>query len=525
MSEHENKLPVILYTVGLSIKVHSSMSGHAINNNSKYSSKIESFLSNINPSIRLDPISHKSQVITKIYDSVRRSIEKNHTIKIEETSILKPMHIKDQYPMSYILFRCLTELNLMDQILIHTPNLSDFRDFVDWHRENIEFVNFDKIHQLMEKLSDSRIDTNDVKDQIEILIDVYRSMFRTTGPRKILHDAVYENKFISWDVQYDLESCTLKYTKYLIDDKHSVCVFAPVKDLDQVEGPDIEIVAMLIGLMENLAIDDRKTTVPVVNLTVMFSNQKKNVYPKTKILCCDNLNSGSTYPGRSITCWRREEFYKVLIHELFHYYSFDFFSSNQYYKQLEDMILIPAIEGTDMLNESYTESSTIIILSIVQYINDVYLIEKKVPEIDVKFTKYIDQFIRKEITFVLFQIAKILVIFDCDDVDDYINKRITICQNTSFRSYFIIKMLLLSNVTETLEMMDKGLTLNGPRLLELGDLINGSWKRFQEDEIRLETMNNFIANIKLAFASNHKDLSWMYRTCRMCVNDLIHSHM
>lgn len=489
------------------------MSNFTIRDNMKYSKKIESFLNDIEPSIRVDLITHKSNTIEKIYASVESAIEKNQEIKVLEKSVLKPIHTNDQYPLMYIFFSCLKDLNLMDNILPLTPDISDFRTFVDWHRENFESVDFNKVHSLMENL-----DNDQENDSMDILVDVYRSIYKTSGHRKILHDTLYENKFISWDVQHDLESCTLLYTKYMINNKHTVSTFVPVSenfnfDENNIDGPNIEVIAMLIDTMDNLTRADKGVPGSSVNLTVMFSNQKKNVYPKTKVLCCDNINSGSTYPGKSIVCWRREEFYKVLIHELFHYHSFDFYSSNPYYKNLEDMILIPDINGTDMLNEAYTETSTIIILAIVQYANDT-------PKPNMDLGEYVKRFLEKEISFILFQIAKILVVFDCDDVDMYINKKIVIHQNTSFRSYFIIKMLLLCNINDTIHMMDQGLTI-GDRLVDFGILINRSWKLFLQDNIRLELINTFIAKIKIIYASNPTNMSWIYRTSRMCVDDVI----
>jgi hypothetical protein len=483
--------------------------------NMKYSKKIESFLAEIEPSIKIDSISHKSTAIRKIYESVIHAIEQTQEIKILEKSVLRSIHDKDQYPLSYIFFKCLGELNLMSVI----PEISDFRTFVDWHRENIDSIDFDKIHDFME---------NPTKELDNELIDVYRSIYKTSGHRKILHDALYGNNFVSWDIQHDLESSTLHYTKYIINNKHIVHIFVPVLDGirsdDTVpDNPDIEIIAMLIDMMENLARIDKGTDGLAVNLTVLFSNQKKNVYPRTKVLCCDNINSGSTYPGKTIVCWRREEFYKVLIHELFHYHGFDFYSSNPYYENLKDMLIIPGINGIDMLNEAYTETSTIIILAIVQYVNNMYLSEKSVPELDRGLVKYVKQFLKKEIMFVLFQIAKILVVFGCDDVDMYINNKISIHQNTSFRSYFIIKMLLLSNIKDTIHMMDQGLTI-GNRLIDFGELINKSWTHLVQDEIRLKLINTFIEKVKTTYELDPADVRWIYRTCRMCVNDMIQSN-
>ncbi len=80
-------------------------------------------------------------------------------------------------------------------------------------------------------------------------------------------------------------------------------------------------------------------------------------------------------------------------------------------------------------------------------------------------------------------------------------------------------MLLLSNLNETLEMINKGLRVNGVRLMELGELINRSWDKFLGDEKMITIMNNFMNNIKQAYATNNK--KWIYKTCRMSVNDII----
>jgi hypothetical protein len=328
-------------------------------------------------------------------------------------------------------------------------------------------------------------------------------MYKVEGIRKILHDNIYENTFISWDVQHDIESSKLKYVKYMINNKHNINMFVPLSESDL----DINMIAIIISMMENLAKSENKDQ-PIVNLTIVFSNQKKNIYPKTKVLCCDNINSGSTYPGRSIVCWRREEFYKVLIHELFHYYSFDFHYMDSYYNKLNNMILVPKIKGTDMINEAYTESSTIIILSILQY---------AISKSNIDLIPFMEEFIGREILFLLFQIAKVMVVFNCNDFDLYINNKIKIYQNTSFRSYFIIKMCLLSNINDILNMMNNGLTINNQRLIEFGNIINLSWQKLSNKEI----INHFIKLINDKFKDSDKKLNWIYKTCRMCVDDVL----
>lgn len=467
----------------------------------KYTNKIKSFLKIIdNNPIKLSI--NKYDIIDKIHKSAKYSIEKKHDIQFIEKQYINPIHHKNDYPLLYIFFRTLKEHNLMDQIYPDTPDITEFRIFVDWYRENIHFIDFNKIHKLM----------NNVENiSLTDLVDIYKSIYKVTGSRKILHDSIYENTFISWDIQHDIESSILEYTKYIIDNKHNVNIFVP-KTKEHI-APDINIVATIICMMENLAKSQNKD-LPVVNLTILFSSQKKNIYPKTKVLCCDNINSGSTYPGKSIVCWRREEFYKVLIHELFHYYSFDFHYTDPYYQQLENMLLVPKIDGIDMINESYTESFTIIALSILHY-----TINSKNRSIELLL--FMNNFIEREILFLLFQIAKILVVFECDNMDDYINGKILIKQNTSFRSYFIIKMVLLLNINDVLDMMDNALNINNVRIVDYGNLINKSWNSMIKNKSVVYLVNFFINLINYKYANTNKELDWIYKTCRMSVDDIL----
>src|SRR5205823_2431344 len=93
------------------------------------------------------------------------------------------------------------------------------------------------------------------------------------------------------------------------------------------------------------------------------------------------------------------------------------------------------------------------------------------------------------------------------------------------------KMLLLFNLNETLMMMDKGITIRDERLIDLGTLINKSYQYFLENKQMIEIMNNNIDKIKtiydMAIISKSpieyikSPNNWIYRTCRMCVNDII----
>ena len=489
---------------------------------SKYSQKIDNLLTDIDPSIKLniniDLLDNSS--IKNIYDSAIKAKNSNFNIKKIKQSELRSIHTKDEYPLSYIFFKCLYETNLLDRILSHSPDITDLHTFMNWYRENIDHVDFDLIHKIMNDLiidddnnnNNNDYDNNDRADTYDELKLVYMLMFKPTGVRKILHDSIYNNKFISVDIQYDIESTDLDYFEYVINDKHDLNIFVP-KDKIQ---PDLKKIALIIDMMENLAKIYTHDDIPYVNLTILFSDQKKNVYPWTNVLCCDNINSGSTYPGKYITCWRREEFYKVLIHELFHYYKFDFHNSDPYYQQLNKMLKVPKINGSDMINESYTESVTILILIILRYVMQTNNINNtnNVDDMNSYFIKNL----KKELAFIMFQLAKIIVIFGGVSFKDLVTNKIVIKQCTSFRSYFLLKLILLYNITTLIHIMNESMIFANEKLIDFGNTINMSWDAFLENKHNIQIIDNFIDYIKDAFEK--EDERWIFRTCRMSVHDI-----
>ena len=85
----------------------------------------------------------------------------------------------------------------------------------------------------------------------------------------------------------------------------------------------IQKILLRITMMRSL-FDNKKP----LDIWIFLSNYKK-IIPSNKILCSDNVNSGSstTYlynNDNGVICiWRKEEIYKVLVHELFHAFRID----------------------------------------------------------------------------------------------------------------------------------------------------------------------------------------------------------
>lgn len=500
---------------------------------SKYTQKIVSYLSDTDPIINLGDNLINNVSISNIYTAASKSHNDrdNNSITTKSSKTFKKIHSSDEFPLMYIFFKKLYECKLLDDITPFPPDVSDLHTFIQWYRENSNAIKYDAIHMLMDNIDNTN------PDDSQELVTLYTLIYKTEKPRTLLHDAIYKNSFVTVDIQFDLEISDLSYTEYYINDKHTIHFFYPITGLinttderyiniEQEKTSIVRQIIYIINTFENLIKIYRPDIEPSpVNLTVLYSNQKKNIHPEIKIICPDNVNSGSTYPGMSIVCWRKEEFYKVLIHELVHYHDFDYHvrkNDNQSRKgnrnDIRQNILVPNIDGIDKINESYTESLAIIILTIMRYVTS-----PKILSFDVFFINTL----KTEIAFTLFQVSKVLTIFGCDNFSDYSGNKCIIKQSTSYRSYFIIKLLLLTNFDELIKLINKNMIIVNYTYTDFVNLINASWESFLQNNNNINIINKFIKQIKNIYAKhdmNNSDvtyeLDWIHKTCRMSVFDL-----
>jgi hypothetical protein len=396
-------------------------------------------------------LDNKNKSLELIIKSVNNAFNLKYDIKLLETSKIHKLHTSQEPPLMYLYLK---------ELKIYTGK---FKEFVDWYNTNI--------HKLT-------IPQNTDNKYGKIL-------FVPIPERQLLH-SIYDNKFVCIDIHQEIETTDIIHEKYIIDNKHNIDLF--LFEHSKIY-PDMEKVAKIITVIKTLAKKDYD-----VNLIIIFSEQKKIIQNNTEILCCNHINSGSTYHTKIITCFRREEFYKVLMHELIHYYQLDFHFTSNYYKKLEAILDVPDIIGIDRLNESYTESLTILIMSCFMYYYN-------------NFDKPIKYYINKEIIFSLFQLAKILKLFGASKFDDYLDKKIIIKQHTSVRSYFFIKTFLLLNLKDFLEFLDDSFYVNNIRLIEFGKLINTSYKQLKDEH---KQIIDYFINIK-----NDDGDTWIVITSRL----------
>jgi hypothetical protein len=336
---------------------------------------------------------------------IKQLIEQYNTIlpnplKLVSTNKIPKLHEVNELPLVYIMWKKIQDNGLMNMFFEYVPDISDFKTFVEWYRT----------HQHL-------IDMQDVETKIASKIKDFVSICQPTGIRKKLHEELYNNSFVPLDVLHHAESVDLIYELYEADN-----ITLHLFRIDGKESPDLNLITHIISFIWHIS--NKKIN---VDLTIFYGKQQKKICD-SPILCPDNINSGSTYPGRKITLWREEEFYKVLIHELVHYVRFDFSYDSEVFK-LANSILKKyiSVNTHDSNNESYTEILAITLHTVMmsQLLNQ-------------SFTSLL----KYEIYHSLFQMAKIISHFGgdvCDQLFKQHPEHITIKQTTNVTSYFIVK--------------------------------------------------------------------------------------
>ena len=381
-----------------------------------------------------------------LINKLRHIISSKNNITYQQTieQKIRNIHTKDDPPLIYVLFLLLYKNDLLNDISIDKEYFEkhDINSFIKWYNE----------HQMD---LDMRHIKNKIKKKNNLLEYIDDLIFNPSDVnRKPLHDMLYFNPFIPINVQHNAECNELIYKHYILSDGSVINIYTNKNSNDI----NIDLIAKIFDIFHKITNKKNK-----IYLTIYLSNIKKKIYEYDfqhhhKLLKPININSGSTMKNINISLWRYEEIYKVLIHELIHYFSVDFgFDTNGYEKAEEHIKKIINVEGEDRLFESYTETMANII--------HCCLLEKIT---NINITKLLEL----EISFSLLQIGKILNYFNIEKYEDIFNKsKNKINQSTSVLSYFIIKGSLLFKIDQFLEFTNNDIIF-GDKLDNYLDIIN-----------------------------------------------------
>lgn len=205
---------------------------------------------------------------------------------------------------------------------------------------------------------------------------------------------------------------------------------------------EYDVLKNVISILNLFNLITKKENKYVINI---FLSEEKKVISNNKYLNADNINSGSTLPTYFITIWRKEELYKVLIHELIHYLEIDMKEHQNKFRVLYKDIKL--VDNKCNPNEAYTELLALIFFNYWKFI-------KKGSEIS-KLENFLKYSLLIEMGWSYFQIGKILNFFGCfDKYEDLFRHDCEFKQKTNVLSYFILKTYLLFNISNTINCIN-----------------------------------------------------------------------
>jgi len=458
----------------------------------KYSLKIYNFIEKINKKFNFDfskLINVDDPFIIKIQEIIRKVLDEKIDYDISQQNLLNSLSPNPKYPLLYLFLKEYIQKRLKQKREIKLPESEYFK------KNDLSFQSFIKFYLNNSTDIDYKIIRNDIQSEPD-LVELYKIIFEQQGVRKTLHDILYLNPFVGLDITHYVETTELQYIK-IESEFYSIDLY-----LDQTFSNTINIQIMkiitILTIMKKIADEfvlpnkDRK-----VNIRIILSRQKKSLYSNYNILGPINVNSGSTLPGEFVNIWRFEEFEKVMIHELQHFYGCDFHSSDSNYYLVENVINeYFDVKGDDKVNESYNEVMAHIISMI--YFSRVYKLK-------------LETIFHSELYFLLFQTAKIIDFFGGNKYNSIFKttpNNIEFNQRTSVLSYYLIKTLFMFYVNYTIKFINKiSMKCNDKESMEL---LSKFIKIIVEDKQIQKYINPLIKMIK-----KNKSDKFIYKTMRM----------
>lgn len=222
---------------------------------------------------------------------------------------------------------------------------------------------------------------------------------------------------------------------------------------------DIRKTVFLISLYIRLC--EKFTHRDHISLHLIPSVYKKTIdRNQVRVIDANNVNSGMTdYTDDFIVVYRHEELFKVLLHELIHYYKFDFYEYDTTASKYADALKqLYRIESSKIgLNEAHTEMLTqLIFMAIYTLLNDRPSYAHYVKNLD---------------TLRMYSVSRMRLLYQLFTR----HHGGVIKENTHVFSYFFAKTLLLCQLPRYLNLLKDKLTIqNDTEIEELVSLVTSA---------------------------------------------------
>jgi hypothetical protein len=268
-----------------------------------------------------------------------------------------------------------------------------------------------------------------------------------------------------------------------------------------------------------------------LNINLYLTDLKKVLPNNTKIIKQENANTAFTTSCKKnteINLFRKEEWFKVLIHESFHCTGLDF-SELEHSVSNKKVLTIFPVNSDVRLFETYCEMwAEILNVMFISY-NKTNTIENLNEDINKLIVKT-EKLLYYERLFSLFQCAKVLHFFGIKyknlyekDLTSMKLRAMKYKEDTNVLSYYIIKSIYMFYVNDFIEWCVENNNYNGVVSLNFNknDETINSYIEFIKEHFLNSSYTSSLAIFEEWFKNiNEKSVSYeIYNTLRMCVNE------
>lgn len=413
--------------------------------------------------------------VLKFINGAINQINPNKVIEPRLTESIKKLHELNEPPLMYLYLKNIFEtkpdllVSNIKKFNLEPKIFSTLASFIKWYKVSHQNINVQGLNY----------STNSTR--------LNKLIFKPPEARTDLHKLLYSSPFVSLDIQMHGETVDMTRYEYKTQE-YNLIIYCP-------DGITYNINKIIHIIVSMRLLGTKDPNYPIPKIILFLSSQKKQIDSFIDSpLTPQNVNSGSSLSGEFIMIWRIEELYKVLIHELIHFYGLDFHCMDNKAKPIMDYINKTFnISGFDAANESYTETLALIIHSCFVYFYT---------------QKPMEQILQNEIKFTLFQVAKICAYYSIGSVSELKTRQIK--QTSSICSYYIVKSSLLINLFSFLNFLDMGFDINN-RIQQFTDLVSNSL----DSKKYLNLLDKYIKHVQII-----DDTRWTHLTLRMVCSQI-----
>jgi hypothetical protein len=373
-------------------------------------------------------LSELSSIDSSVYDHLEKFFKRfKRVLPIKDTaskkgSVTKITRTKNAYylkqPLIFLLLVKMYKIN---------PSL-----FSSVHHDFVHTIKHEKIPEFIGLYNQHARDVLALID-ISQTVDLLGSMWNHLAP----FIDYYHNIFISIENHMQIEQNVTMLYQYT-SDNIQINLFCEEKTKEYYAVIS-DILEIVMWFQNVFSVNSSK----FLKISFYYLNNLKTFPHTYSVFTSNDMNSGSNLPGEWIQLWRIEEWRKVLMHELIHYYGFDLEDhSNQLGKQIYSLFqwnLTP-----DYPNEAITEVRAVLLHTLYNTLK-IYRKYKLKDHLTIKTA--FNQLLYYELCFSIVQTCKLLRYLKYDSLHDFISKlkdpKRFLNQSVSVFSYIILKTLLL----------------------------------------------------------------------------------